>query len=280
MKNIGSDLARSLAASSANLIKCFKITLKDHSVLGFSEGPEDISVDEILYKSCCGFEEKNQTSFSDMTSGDSNLVAILDNVGVDREDIIAGKFDGAAIEVFMTVREHPEYGKIVIISGFVGSIKIYGEKIYFNIVGVMGVLEKTIGNIYSPLCRVGFCSKKCSLDLQSYTFTGTISSLVSETEFHTDSGTISTKVEDYFKYGLVRFIDGPSAGSSMEVKQSYGGNIVLAMSVAKGMEVGNQFTVVAGCDKKFSSCIERFQNAINFRGEPNLPRTTKVYKFY
>jgi uncharacterized phage protein (TIGR02218 family) len=105
-------------------------------------------------------------------------------------------------------------------------------------------------------------------------------SLASETEFYTDSESVLGKEENYFKYGLVRFMDGPSIDSSMEIKQSHGGNIVLSASLANGMEAGNQFTILAGCDKKFSSCIEKFQNAINFRGEPNLPRTTKVYKFY
>ncbi|MDR2777415.1 MAG: DUF2163 domain-containing protein [Rickettsiales bacterium] len=280
MKSIGSDLARSLAEHTVDLSKCFKITLKNGDTLGFTEGPKDIRLDDLLYRSCCGFEEDRQTSFSDMTSGNCNLIAIIDNVNVDRREVLSGKFDGAAVDIFMVNREHLDYGKITIIGGFVDSIGIEGEKIRFDIVGVLSVLEKTMGDIYSPLCRAEFCDHRCSLDAQNYTFSGTIASLTSEIEFHTSSESVLEKEDDYFKYGLVRFIDGPSASSSMEIKQSHEGNIVLNTSLANGMELGNQFTLVAGCDKKFSSCIEKFQNAINFRGEPNLPRTTKVYKFY
>jgi uncharacterized phage protein (TIGR02218 family) len=280
MKSIGSNLARSLSEPTLGLVKCFKITLKNGEMLGFSECPEDIVVEDTLYRSCCGFEESGQSSFSDMTSGESSLVAIVDNVGVDIGEIISGKFDGAMVDIFMVDREHLSYGKISIISGSMDSIKISGERVYFNITGIMGVLEKTIGNVYSPLCRAQFCDAKCSLNIHNHTFFGEITSVPNETEFHTDSESILTKAEDYFKYGLVKFVDGPSAGSSVEVKQSHEGNIVTSTSLPKGLEAGNQFSLVTGCDKKFSSCIEKFQNAINFRGEPNLPRTTKVYRFY
>ena len=37
------------------------------------------------------------------------------------------------------------------------------------------------------------------------------------------------------------------------------------------MEIGDQFEVIAGCDKQFNTCINKFNNAINFRGEPHLP---------
>ncbi|MDR1494751.1 MAG: DUF2163 domain-containing protein [Rickettsiales bacterium] len=280
MKIIANDLAKSLAESTPDLTKCFKITLKSGETLGFTESSEDLSVDGFTYKSCCGFEEGRQTSFSDMTSSNTSVIAILNSVGVDRREIFSGKFDGASIDIFIVNQKHLEYGKITVTSGFIDFIKISGEQIYFNVAGISSVLEKTLGSIYSPLCRAKFCDSKCSLNILNYTFYGEIEALVSEVEFHTNSEAVVTKTDDYFRYGLVKFIDGPSSGISVEIKQSRTGNIVLGTSLMDGMEVGNQFSIVAGCSKKFSSCVDKFQNAINFRGEPNLPRTTKVYKFY
>ncbi|MDR3079109.1 MAG: DUF2163 domain-containing protein [Rickettsiales bacterium] len=280
MKIIGSDLAKSLGEPTSDLVKCFKITLKTGESLGFTESPEDLEVDGLTYKSCCGFGEESQSSFSDMTGSDARVVAILDGVAMDPGEIVSGRFDGASIDIFLVHRKHLEYGKVTIIGGFIDSLGLAGGKVYFNVVGVLSVLEKTLGNIYSPLCRARFCDPKCSLGAQSYSFSGTIAALASETEFRTDSGPVATKPDDYFRYGLVKFLDGPSARVSIEVRQSRGGSIVTSVSLPRGLEVGNQFSIIAGCDKKFSSCIEKFQNAINFRGEPNLPRTTKVYKFY
>ena len=36
-------------------------------------------------------------------------------------------------------------------------------------------------------------------------------------------------------------------------------------------EVGDTFSIVAGCDKTFSTCKAKFDNHENFRGFPHLP---------
>ena len=35
--------------------------------------------------------------------------------------------------------------------------------------------------------------------------------------------------------------------------------------------VGDTFVVTAGCDKRFATCRDRFNNAANFRGFPHIP---------
>jgi uncharacterized phage protein (TIGR02218 family) len=34
---------------------------------------------------------------------------------------------------------------------------------------------------------------------------------------------------------------------------------------------GTRVEMTEGCDKRFATCIGRFGNAVNFRGEPHLP---------
>jgi uncharacterized phage protein (TIGR02218 family) len=42
--------------------------------------------------------------------------------------------------------------------------------------------------------------------------------------------------------------------------------------------VGDQFTISAGCDRSMGTCIGRFNNIVNFRGEPYVPGTDTIYK--
>ena len=37
------------------------------------------------------------------------------------------------------------------------------------------------------------------------------------------------------------------------------------------IQVGDKARVYLGCDKTFATCIARFDNALNFRGEPHIP---------
>jgi len=42
--------------------------------------------------------------------------------------------------------------------------------------------------------------------------------------------------------------------------------------------IGDSFEIQAGCDKTFETCINRFNNAINFRGEPHMPGQDEILK--
>ena len=45
------------------------------------------------------------------------------------------------------------------------------------------------------------------------------------------------------------------------------------------IEVGDAFTVTAGCDKSFSTCGSRFNNKVNFRGFPQIPGNDFVVSY-
>ena len=43
--------------------------------------------------------------------------------------------------------------------------------------------------------------------------------------------------------------------------------------------VSDAFTVTFGCDKRFSTCRDRFANGINFRGFPAIPGNDFVISY-
>lgn len=75
----------------------------------------------------------------------------------------------------------------------------------------------------------------------------------------------------YFAYGTVKFTSGANAGQTMEVKSFSPGVVTLAMSLNAPIAVGDTYTIVAGCDKQCGTCSGRFNNLVNFRGEPYIP---------
>ena len=42
---------------------------------------------------------------------------------------------------------------------------------------------------------------------------------------------------------------------------------------------GDTFNVTAGCDKRFATCRDRFDNAVNFRGFPHIPGNDFVISY-
>lgn len=51
-----------------------------------------------------------------------------------------------------------------------------------------------------------------------------------------------------------------------------GGVITLSLPMLLTVAVGNSFSIVAGCRKRLAEdCVAKFNNVLNFQGEPHLP---------
>jgi uncharacterized phage protein (TIGR02218 family) len=78
-----------------------------------------------------------------------------------------------------------------------------------------------------------------------------------------------------FSGGRLSWTAGANAGLGIEIKQHriVGGEAELTLwqAMAEPIALGDAFTVTAGCDKTFATCRQKFSNAANFRGFPQIP---------
>ena len=84
------------------------------------------------------------------------------------------------------------------------------------------------------------------------------------------SGTISTVLTCGGTYSGVEYYS-KIKGEKMEIKQYSNGTFILSLNLPYELNINDEFKVLAGCNKNFSTCCEKFYNAKNFRGEPHLP---------
>jgi len=81
---------------------------------------------------------------------------------------------------------------------------------------------------------------------------------------------IGGQAADYI-FGELRWLEGPNCGLVFAIIKGQGNDIWLADQPSQAVSVGDRALITTGCDKSFSTCRDRFQNSINFRGEPYLP---------
>ena len=84
-----------------------------------------------------------------------------------------------------------------------------------------------------------------------------------------------------YQYGRAMFADTTdNIGLNVEIKKhSLVGNeerFELFIDAGCDIQVGDIITLVEGCDKKYSTCIQRYKNIFNFRGFPDLPGADRV----
>ena len=80
----------------------------------------------------------------------------------------------------------------------------------------------------------------------------------------------------YFDNGVITFTSGLNVGLSMEVQSYVVGQWILELPMPYALAIGDTYTMHAGCDYSFSTCKNRFNNVVNFRGEPYVPGVDKL----
>lgn len=82
----------------------------------------------------------------------------------------------------------------------------------------------------------------------------------------------------YFAYGSVKWVTGLNAGLTSDVRTFSPGVVTLGMPTPHAISPGDQYTIVAGCDKQFGTCKARWNNVVNFRGEPYVPGPDSILR--
>ncbi len=87
----------------------------------------------------------------------------------------------------------------------------------------------------------------------------------------------------WFDHGVLTWTSGANAGQACIVaqfeRQGLEQRIVLWRPPSETIAIGDGFSVVAGCDKAFATCKEKFSNTLNFRGFPHLPGNDAAYAY-
>lgn len=128
--------------------------------------------------------------------------------------------------------------------------------------------------LYSASCLNTFCDTNCTLNVASFTTTGTVSAgTISAQAFPTSL----TGTAGHFNLGYIVFTSGVNAGLQRSIQtQDASGNLTLIAPFPSAPAAGDAFKAVQGCDLQLSTCTTRFNNRVHFRGQPFVPLPVTV----
>jgi len=359
MKTIPVGLLTAYRSGSSSLAMCWKLSLTNGSIYGFTESDAPLIVDGLTYLAASGFSPSAFENQTKLAVDNADAIGILDNDVITETDLVAGVWDYADVEVFRVSRDNIAAGKDIIAKGKLGQVSLQRTTFRAELRGMANAYAQSVGDIYQPGCRAIFGDSKCGVDLTPYTVTGTLESvsasgLVLFDSARTEAGPVGAKTitaiskatnavvtsashgiaagsivyiagvvgptkingnyyevltvalntftinfnslnepdyvsggkaslrgdAGYFAYGKITMTSGASDGLSMEVKAFDTGTITLQLELPLGVAAGDTYTMHAGCGKRWAEdCFTRFDNAINFRGEPFVPGNDKLIQF-
>jgi uncharacterized phage protein (TIGR02218 family) len=262
-------------AETLSLAHGWHITLTDGTVLGFTDHDEDIVIDGVTYLAASGYTASAIETSGALSVDNLEVEGMLEAPSITENDLRAGRWDFAEVEIFLFNWRDPDAGQAIQRYGHLGEVSAAGGRFRAEVRGLMQQLQQSMGQIYQPACRADFGDAQCGFNAATVTFSVAIESISSDGR--TISSAALTQAAGYFDQGKAVFSDGPNVGHIAEVKSGVVGAITLQMPPPYEPEIGNTIAVTAGCQKRWNEdCKTKFDNLINFRGEPHLPGMNQV----
>jgi uncharacterized phage protein (TIGR02218 family) len=280
MKTISAAMQTHLNSDLVNLTTCVHITRTDGVELFFTEHDVDLTISGDLYTSALGFNKSATVNASQLSVDNLELDGFIDSVLITEADLRAGNYDYAEVLFFAVNWADLTDGVIKLRRGLIGEVILDDNGVFkTEMRGMVQLYSQNIGEVYSPECRADLGDTRCQVDTGALSITTTITTVTDIRNYivSNDGG----NVDGYFKYGVLTFNDGDNAGFSMEIQNSTAGskNIQLYLSPPTLPVAGTSVTFYPGCPKTVAVCVSKFDNILNFRGEPYVPEPGVLISF-
>jgi uncharacterized phage protein (TIGR02218 family) len=249
-----SEAIANIPLSRKNFYYCFEIRLQNNTKLFFTSAVKDVKNDNITYFRYSGLNV-TEAFFNDSAKDHILIEGVFEARGIDKTTELLG----AAVKIFTvfagnfqhlvtySVTKYHKYDLNFI-------IKLEPESIKYN---------QTILQKYSKTCRANFGDDRCCIDKTLYS--------------------TRIKIREIIGYNVIlENIDkenGYFTGGSARIHPYFYGKILshnrntikLDQIVGDKPHMYDTILLSPACDKKFITCCNKFNNAVNFRGEPSIP---------
>lgn len=244
----------------------WRLERADGVTLGFTSHDHDVEADGVLLRASPGMLLSSIVESIGLETDGLDVGGALTSSAIAADDLAAGRWDAARLEIFLFDWSDPAAGKRILAVGELGAVSYSSNAFEVELLGLTRLLDRPVVPQTSPGCRASFCDAGCGLSRLRFRHIGTVASV--------GDGNIVLADEvaaDNFAYGNIRWLDGANAGLIADIIANDTDRVALAGSPHFPVMPGTKIELTEGCDKRLETCAARFGNAINFRGEPHLP---------
>lgn len=246
----------------------WRLERADGVTLGFTSHDSDVLHEGIMLRASPGMQPTTVIQSVGLDKDGLDVSGALTSDVIRADDLAAGRWDGAYVQIFLFDWTAPGLGKRVLATGELGAVSYTDDAFEAELLGLQARLDKAVAPQTSPTCRARFCDTACGLNRERFRHLAIVSGV--------DDNRISVTgldavTDGHFAYGELRWFSGASCGLVSQIADNQGPDIILQHAPARAAKVGDRIEVIEGCDRTMSTCAARFGNAINFRGEPYLP---------
>lgn len=275
MKSIGVDAEAHIAQDAQTLAMCWKLTRTNGAVLGFTNHHEDMVVSGVTYLAASGMVRSTAVSgASDLSVANTDVETILDSDYIDREDMLAGKYDDAELEIFLVNHQNPTQFQIKLMKGNLGEVDCSKLIAKAELRSLTQRLKQRVGRTHESQCPYNLGDAKCGVNLNAFRDDLVVTEVFNRRRFKA-----AIVLEDHwYRHGKAKFTSGYNSGLSAQIRGFVNNEVRLHLPMPFDIQVGDAVSLYAGCDKKLTTCGDKFSNE-NFGGFPHIPGTDWLFSY-
>lgn len=229
-----------------------------------------------------GFTPSAIEGNSNLSTDNLEVTSFLEVGAISDTDLRAGVYDACKIEIRLVNYNDLTMGDLKLRTGTVGNVVVKNGIGQFEIRGLIYRTQIAIGKLFGPTCRAELGDSDCGIDLRQWNQNGSVLTATDHRQFNPNSGLVmrgsatpfSPAITGWFSAGIITWTSGANLGFSMEVSSWNGTTLLLFESMPFAIAPGDTFVISPGCNLLSGAggdCFNKFNNIINFRGEPFIP---------
>lgn len=249
------------------------IVKTNNQKLGFTDHDRPLSFDGLTFKPQAGGHTVALQQSSGLSIDNTEAIGVLSDDAISERDIKFGLYDGAEVQSWRVNWQNPSE-RYMEFRGTISEITQKDGAFHAELQGIAAGLNRPIGRVYQKPCSAVLGTEHCGVDLGDEAFSTAVTPL--------EARTASCLMFD----GLARFASGWFSNGLLEVTYDHGATKCYPVKNDTGTTSNRKidlwhpvlepdhavtYRLIAGCDKRFTTCSAKFKNALNFQGFPDIP---------
>lgn len=274
MTDAASALHAHLKTGATTVCRCWHIRRRDGTDLGFTDHDGTIAFDGVQFRAETGLSAQALEQGTGLAVDNAEGVGVLSDAAIREEDVIAGRFDDAAVTLWLVNWADPGE-RCILFKGRIGEVGRGGGAFRAELRGMSEALNQVRGNVFQRLCNADLGDAACKVDLSRADLSQEVQ-LSEDAEGAVLMVTSAGNLRDgWFERGRLIALDGAAEGLAAFIKSDDrrpgGRALMLWQSLRAPLRAGDRVRLEAGCDKRMRTCRSKFDNLLNFRGFPHVP---------
>ena len=187
MRTIPAGLQAHLDGEATTLCHAWRVTRRDGVVMGFTDHDRDLAFGGTDYAAASGFEASEAEDGNGLSAEGGEISGGFSAAAIRAEDLSAGRYDGAKVEVF-TVNWQDPAERLLLRTAELGEVRREGGLFRAELRRLTHGLDQVRGRVYGHRCDAVLGDGRCGVDAgaPAYRATATVLAVLDEMRLRVD----------------------------------------------------------------------------------------------